>query len=139
MLALGSPQQDRTAENPLTATERETLIRSCHPDVELMRVPDENRGEAGYPTWAARLARRTGADVVLSRNDLVQRLVREYTDARIEEQPAFEPERFSGTEVRRRIRTGKPWRELVPDCCTDELAELTDVIRQTGSVEGADR
>lgn len=136
VLALGSPQQDRTPENPLTATERETLIRACEPDLELVRVPDENRGEAGYPVWAERLVDRTDADVVLSRNDLVQRLVREHTTARIEEQPEFDPERFSGTEVRRRIRAGEPWRELVPDCCEDELAELTDVIRRTGADAG---
>lgn len=96
VLALGSPQQDRTAENPLTATERETLISACQPDVELVRVPDENRGEEGYPVWAERLVQRTDADVVCSRNELVQRLVRERTTARIEEQPEFDPERFSG-------------------------------------------
>lgn len=132
VLALGSPGKSRTAENPLTAAERERLVGACFPGLDVVRVADEDRGEAGYPVWGRRLVDRTGADVVLSGNELVQEIVAEHTDARPVEQSLHSPERFSGTEIRERIREGDPWRELVPDCCTDDVAALADVIARTG-------
>ncbi|WP_435097448.1 adenylyltransferase/cytidyltransferase family protein [Halarchaeum sp. P4] len=132
VVALGSPGKSRTAENPLTATERERLLGACFPALDVARVPDEDRGEAGYPVWGRRLVERTDADVVLSGNDLVRRIVREHTDARPVEQDLHQPERFSGTEVRRRIRADESWRPLVPSCCRDELARYTDIIARTG-------
>ncbi|MEF8809066.1 adenylyltransferase/cytidyltransferase family protein [Natronomonas sp.] len=132
VIALGSPEKSRTAENPLTADEREYVIRGCHPDIDVVRVHDEDRGEAGYPVWAERLVDRTGAEVVISGNDLVQRLVREHTDAEIVQQELHTPDRYSGTEIRRRIRAGESWRSLAPDCCADRIAEFERAIRESG-------
>lgn len=132
VLALGSPNKSRTPENPLTAPERIDVIRACHPDVDVALVPDEDRGEAGYPAWARRLVRRTNADVVVSGNDLVQRLVREHTDADVDQQEMHSPERYSGTEIRRRIRAGEPWHDLVPDCCLDTIQRYETEIRESG-------
>lgn len=131
VLVIGSAQTARTPRNPLSAAERRSIIRACHPDLPIVNLPDEARGEAGYPDWAEQLATETRADVVISRNDLVTRLVREYTDARVEPQPLLRPEEYSGTEIRRRIRAGDRWRDLVPDCCVDVVAEYVDVIRGT--------
>lgn len=133
VLALGSPNKSREPRNPLSATEREELIHACFPTMSVVYVPDEDRGEAGYPTWARRLVARTDADVVVSGNDLVKRLVREYTDAAVTEQEMHSPERYSGTEVRRRIRAGEPWHELVPDCCVGRVEQYENVIKRTGS------
>lgn len=132
VLALGSPEKARTNRNPLDADEREEIIRACFPEIEIVRVPDEDRGEAGYPTWGRRLVERTGADVVVTGNDRVQRIVREHTDATVRQQEMHAPDRFSGTEVRRRIRAGEPWRPLVPDCGEAVVAAYADVIRRTG-------
>lgn len=132
VLVLGSPEKSRTDENPLSAEEREEIIRGCFPDIDIVRVEDEDRGKAGYPDWAERFVEKSDADVVISGNDLVQRLVEEYTSARVVQQQLHEPDRFSGTEVRRRIREGEPWRELVPDCAAETIAEYADVIRETG-------
>lgn len=131
-LALGSPHKSRTPENPLTATERLDIIRACHPDVDVALIPDEDRGEAGYPDWAKRLVRRTNADAVVSGNDLVQRVVREHTDADVDQQQMHAPERYSGTEIRRRIRQDEPWRDLVPDCCEAEVSHYETEIRESG-------
>lgn len=136
VLALGSPGKARTGHNPLTAAERERIVAACFPDLSVVRVPDEDRGEAGYPTWARRLVRLTGADVVVSRNDLVVELVERYTDARVVPQPLFSPHRFSGTAVRERIRSGRSWRPYVPECCHDEVGALVGVIRDTGDPPG---
>lgn len=133
VVALGSPGKARTDRNPLDADEREELVRECFPDIDIVRVPDEDRGEAGYPTWGRRLVDRTGADVVVTGNDLVQRIIREHTDATVHQQEMHAPDRFSGTVIRRRIRAGDPWRDLVPDCCEGTVARYADVIRRTGA------
>ncbi|MFQ3319335.1 MAG: nicotinamide-nucleotide adenylyltransferase [Natronomonas sp.] len=131
VIALGSPEKSRTAENPLTAEEREYVIRGCHPDIDIVRVADEDRGEAGYPVWAERLVDRTDAEVAVSGNDLVQRLLKEHTDAEIVEQELHYPDTYSGTEVRRRMRAGESWRDLVPDCCVERVAEFERVIQES--------
>lgn len=131
VVVIGSAETARTPRNPLSAVERRSIIRACHPNLPLVDLPDVARGEAGYPDWAEQLATETEADVVITRNDLVTRLVREYTDARVEPQPLLRPEEYSGTEIRRRIRDGDPWRALVPGCCVDTVAEYVDVIRGT--------
>jgi nicotinamide-nucleotide adenylyltransferase len=132
VVAVGSPRKARTDRNPLTADERERVVRACFEDVDLVRVPDEDRGEAGYPDWGRRLVDRTGADVVITATETVADIVREYTDARVEAQRMHEPGRYSGTEIRRRIRAGEPWRDLVPDCCEDEIATYAPVIAESG-------
>ncbi|MFB6072212.1 MAG: adenylyltransferase/cytidyltransferase family protein [Halobacterium sp.] len=132
VVAVGSPEKSRTDRNPLTAGERERVIHACFPDLELVRVRDEDRGEAGYPDWGRRLVERTGADVVLTGNETVADIVESYTDARVEPQEMHAPDRYSGTEVRERIRAGDPWRDLVPDCCEDVVAEYEAVIERTG-------
>ncbi|GAD53587.1 nicotinamide-nucleotide adenylyltransferase, NadM family [Halarchaeum acidiphilum MH1-52-1] len=132
VLALGSPEEARTAENPLSAAERERIVRGCFPDLEIVRVPDVGRGEAGYPLWGRRLVARTDADVVLTGNPRVQRIVREYTDARVREQEMHYPDRFSGTELRERIRADESWRPLVPACARERVADYAGVIARTG-------
>lgn len=131
VVAVGSPRKARTARNPLTAEEREQVIRECFESVPLVRVPDEDRGETGYPDWGERLVERTDADVVITGNDTVAGIIREYTDARVEAQRMHEPGRFSGTEIRHRIRNDEPWRDLVPNCCEDAVARYAPIIRET--------
>lgn len=129
VIVVGSAETARTPSNPLTADERERILRACQSDVELRRLADEDRGEAGYVTWARRLESLSDADIVISRNALVIRLVREYTTARIVQQTLHDPDRFSGTEVRRRIRADEDWEELVPACARDVIADLQAIIR----------
>lgn len=137
VIVVGSSMAARTPRNPLSAAERARIIRACHPGRPIVFLPDESRGEAGYEAWANRLIDETEADVIITRNELVTRLVREFTAARTEEQPLYEPDRYSGTEIRRRIRAEEPWRDLVPECCVDEVARYESVIRGT-RVESGD-
>ena len=132
VIVVGSCQVARTPRNPLSAAERRRIVAACHPDLDQVFLPDEGRGAAGYEAWAHRLERETKAAVIITRNDLVRRLVDSYTDMQLEAQPLIQPDRYSGTEIRRRIRAGEPWRELVPDCCADLVAEYADVIRASG-------
>lgn len=132
-IVVGSSRKSRTEKNPLTFEERKEIIRGCHPDVEITTLEDEDRGEKGYQEWAERLENKTEPDVVITRNDLVKRLVREYTDAKVEEHELFRPEECSGTKLRKRIRErNEGWSEIVPDCKEGKIEKFKSKIAQTG-------
>ena len=41
----------------------------------------------------------------------------------------YERERHSGTEIRRRMLTGEPWEDIVPDAVTRVISEIDGVER----------
>ncbi len=131
LLGMGSPTKSRTSDNPLTAGEREDIIHACFPGIDVLQIEDEGPTEEDNQRWAEKLGPTTGADVVISQNDLVKRLIREYTDLDLIEQDLYDPDRFSGTEIRRRIRDDEAWEELVPDCAVGTVRQYTDIIRET--------
>lgn len=131
-IAVGSAGKQRTGDNPLGFEERREVIRSCHQDTEVIAIEDETKDEEGNRRWAEKIEEESDADVVLSQNELVKRLVREYTDMEVVEQELFNPDVYSGTEIRRRIRSGEEWRYLVPDCAVEEVEKLVDVIEKSG-------
>lgn len=131
-IAIGSPLKSRTEENPLNLRERKKLLNDCFPSLEKIPVRDEDRGGAGYPTWASRLEKRTEADTIVTGNEKVQRIVREHTGMEVEEQELVRPGEFSGTEIRRRMREGESWKQLVPECSRDRTEKLEHIFRETG-------
>jgi nicotinamide-nucleotide adenylyltransferase len=66
--------------------------------------------------------------VVYSNNPLIVRLFEE-EGAEIRKSPMYERERFSGSEIRRRMREGGKWRSLVPDAVEDVVDEVNGVQR----------
>lgn len=132
-VVIGSAGESRTGENPLTADERKELIHACFPDVEIEEIEDEERDEDGNRKWAQKLEKKIDADVLITQNDLVKELAREHTDLKVEEQELYDEELYSGTEIRRRIRSGEEWRYLVPDCAREKLSELTEKIKESGT------
>lgn len=131
-LAILSPERSRTAEHPLSVRERREIISACYPDLDLVEIEEQRVGET-EAAWARRLVDFCRADVVITREQRVRRLVAEHTDATVIEQEPYAPE-CSGEEIRRRIRDGDPWRHLVPDCCEAEVAAYADVIAMSTSL-----
>jgi nicotinamide-nucleotide adenylyltransferase len=131
-LVIGSAGESRTEKNPLTAEEREEIIRGCHPDIEIHSVEDEEKDENGNQIWIEKIQEKTGADAVISRNDLVRRIVDEYSDLELVEQELHDPDIYSGTEIRRRKRSGEEWRYLVPGCAEEKISELEEIIEKSG-------
>ena len=127
-LVIGSADESRTEENPLTVEEREEVIRECFPEVEILYKNDHENDEQ----WAKDLEEKVDADVVISQNDLVKQLVREYTNMEVEEQELYDPEIYSGTEVRRRIKSGEEWRYLVPKCAKQKIENLVETVKKSG-------
>ena len=133
VVGLGSPEKSGTRENPLTAEQRESLIKACFPDVEIVRIEDEDRGPEGFPDWIDRVRRKTEADALLTGNRIVQEIVRE-SEMELLEVEKWRPGLYSGSKVRARIREDGRWRELVPGCAVKELEQLTDRFEPRGNI-----
>lgn len=129
ILVIGSANKSRTDDNPLTAEEREEIIRECFPDLKILHKDDHEDDEL----WSRKLEEKVDADIVISQNDLVKRLVRDHTSMEIEEQELYDPEIYSGTEVRRRIKSDEEWRYLVPKCAKEKIEELVETIKKSGT------
>lgn len=128
-VVIGSANESRTDDNPLTADEREEIIRSCFPDLEIVHKDDHDDHEE----WSRKFEEKVKADTVISQNDLVKRLIKENTSMEIEEQELYDPEIYSGTEVRRRIKSDEEWRYLVPKCCKEKIEGLVETIKKSGT------
>lgn len=116
----------------MTFEQRKEIIKACHPELEVIPLEDEDRGEEGYTAWTESLVEKTEPDVVITRNDLVQRLVHKHTDLEVEEQKLYKPDEYSGTKVRRKIREEKDWHHMVPDCSEEKIEEYRSIIAETG-------
>ena len=130
-VVIGSAGKKREEENPLTAEEREELIKSCFPDLEILHLEDRDEDEGGNEQWLNDLE-GLGVEKVISQNDLVKDLVKGREGLELVEQHLYDPEIYSGTEVRRRIRSGEEWRYLVPECSEGTLENFLKVIKDSG-------
>lgn len=128
---IGSAGKSREEENPLSADEREEILKACFPELEVLQLEDEGKGDEGNQIWIQKL-KDMGTERVISQNDLVKKLVSEDQGLELIEQELYDPEIYSGTEVRRRIRSGEEWRYLVPQCCEEEIAGFVEEIRDSG-------
>ena len=128
---IGSAGKEDEDENPLSFEERKEIIQECFPDLKVQALEDEEKTDEGNRKWVSKLE-ELGADKVISGNSLVQRLVEEYTDMEVLEPDLHDPEIYSGTEIRRRIRSGEEWRYLVPRCAQDSIEEYEEKIREAG-------
>ena len=130
-VVIGSAGKKREEENPLSADEREQLIKACFPDLEIMHLEDRSEDEGGHERWIKDL-KGLGVEKVISQNDLVKELVTEDEGLELLEQQLYDPEIYSGTEVRRRIRSGEEWRYLVPKCSEETLEGFLEEIKDSG-------
>lgn len=127
-LVVGSAEKSRTEQNPLTAEERETIIRQCFPEIQILHKEDHESDEQ----WIEDLEDEIDAGIVISQNDLVKQLVREHTEMDVEEQELYDEDLYSGTEIRRRMKSGEEWRYLVPDCAVKKIDEAEQTIKKSG-------
>lgn len=130
-VVIGSAGKKREEKNPLSADEREELIKACFGGLEVMHLEDESQDEEGNQRWLEKL-KGLSVDKVISQNSLVKDLVSGDEELELIEQDMYDPEIYSGTEVRRRIRSGEEWRYLVPKCSEDSLEDYLETIKDSG-------
>ena len=128
---IGSADRSGEQKNPLDLSTRKQIIQNCT-DVQVKGIEDESKDEEGNRKWVSKLEDNVGEAVLVSGNELVQRLVEEYTEIRLREPDYSDPEVYSGTEIRRRIRSGEEWRYLVPECSAEILEEHLEEVEESG-------
>lgn len=131
-IVIGSSETEGTEKNPLSFEERKKLIKACYPDIEVIGVSDEGETEEGNQRWISKVKEATKADAVISQNQLVKEIASADPELKLIEQDLFQEEIYSGTEVRRRVRSGEEWRYLLPDCCEEEFEELLEKVKESG-------
>lgn len=138
-IIIGSPERSRTEKNPLTFEERKELIKDCFPKIEVLGIADtEERPQESDPEttanqkWSEEFEKK-GFDIIISGNDKVKEILEKHTDIEVERPEMFNESIYSGTEVRRRIKSGEEWRYLTPECSHEPLEELIEKIKASGT------
>lgn len=120
--------ESRKKENPLKAQERFEIIQEC---IDSETVIQQNH-PGNDELWTSELLEKTGAERVVTGNSRTRNAIEENSDIEVIEQEMFQPDLYSGTEIRRRIRSGEEWRYLVPKCAEEKISEHTEIIKKTG-------
>ncbi|MEA2054868.1 MAG: nicotinamide-nucleotide adenylyltransferase [Candidatus Thermoplasmatota archaeon] len=125
VIIIGSAQESYTFHNPFTAGERYLMIYKAMEEIKIEKchvipVPDINR----YGVYASHIIDLSPKfDVVLSNNALIKEIF-EKDDINVIETPMFEREKYSGTEIRRRMAEGEKWEHLVPEAVARTIKEI---------------
>lgn len=120
--------EERDRENPLNFEERKNIIRSCFPEIEIFGIEDRESDK----DWASELEQKTGIDAVATRNPKTNNAVKENNSLEIIEHEFHRKNVYSGTEVRRRLRSGEEWRYLVPKCAEKAIEKIIDKVKGSG-------
>lgn len=122
LLAVGSAQESYSFSNPFTAGERiDMLLKIRGLKALCMPVPDITNNSLWVSHVKSLLPK---FNVVFSANPLVAAL---FEDAgfKVEKQTLFNPEIYSGTQIRKKIASGGEWKNLVP-------SEVYEYIKSIG-------
>ena len=125
-LIIGSSSESGTEENPLSFEDRKEIIEACFPDLEIVGVEDTEKDS----DWARKME-DLDLEVVLSGNSWVKEALQD-SAVEVIEPEVFDPNIYSGTEVRRRIKSKEEWRYLVPGCSESQIEEKLEKIQESG-------
>jgi len=129
VIGIGSAQLSHTASDPFTSGERVVMItRSLkHLGKVLYVIPIEDiRRNA---VWVSHVRSMTPHfDVAYTNNPYVIRLFEE-SGVKVKKSPLYQREKFSGTEIRRRMLSNEPWEHLVPIAVGNVIKEIDGVQR----------
>ena len=134
IIGIGSAQYSHTGENPFTAGERFEMIKRALDaegirDYHIVPIPDTHV----HSVWVSHVKSLVPAfDAVVTNSDLVVRLFREH-GLKVLSLPLVSREKYSGTEVRRRMQKGGDWQSLVPPAVASFVEEIDGIerIRET--------
>jgi len=129
IIGVGSAQLSHTTENPFTSGERVLMITRALASLDcpfyVIPIEDVQRNAL----WAAHVRSMTPPfDLCYSSNPLVVRLFRE-AGIEVQSPAMYERDRHSGTEIRRRMREGESWEDLVPPAVVKVIREIDGVTR----------
>jgi nicotinamide-nucleotide adenylyltransferase len=136
IIGIGSAQLSHTLDNPFTAGERVLMITvalaSLGCPFYVIPIEDIKRNAL----WVAHIQSMTPPfDLCYSSNPLVVQLFRE-ANITVQSPAMYERDTHSGTEIRRRMLKGEPWKTLVPPAVFRVIREIGGVGRLKEIAEG---
>ncbi len=115
LIGIGSSQLSRTKDNPFTSEERrETIIASLKDmpgKLSLYDIPDIGNNDL----WVAHVEKIVPKYDVVYTNGVLERSLFAKAGYQVHATGLFNRDKYSGTEIRRRIRSNEKWRHLVPE------------------------
>ncbi|KON26182.1 hypothetical protein AC480_06165 [miscellaneous Crenarchaeota group archaeon SMTZ1-55] len=131
LIVIGSSQKSHDLDNPFTTGERLRMIKAALNELKIQKpfhlipVPDSTM----HALWAPKvIAYCPPFDVVYSNEPLTRRLFKE-AGITVQNTPMFHRERYSATEIRRRILSDEDWRSLLPTSVVRVIEEIDGVKR----------
>jgi nicotinamide-nucleotide adenylyltransferase len=131
IICIGSAQLSHTLDNPFTAGERLMMIANSLAEngIEkhyyIIPIQDVNNNSL----WVSHVRSLTPPFAkVYSGNTLVKRLFSE-VGVKVTTPPLFNRKEYSGTEIRRRMLNGEPWKDLVPKAVIRVVTEVQGIKR----------
>ena len=132
VIVVGSSQYSHRVDNPFTAGERVTMIRTALEEEGIspsrywiVPVPDVHV----HMTWVAQVLGYTPKfSVVYTNEPLTRRLFIE-AGYDVKPVPFYRREVYSATEIRKRMLSGKDWEELLPSTVVQFIKEINGVER----------
>jgi len=125
IIGIGSSQYNNTTENPFTADERKLMIeKSLEKEgintYKIVLIPDLHNP----PKWVDHvLSIYSDFDIVISNNDFTKQLFSE-KGFTVKKTPLFNQKKFSGKEIRGRIKKNESWEDLVPKIVCKIIKEI---------------
>ena len=126
VIGIGSPEKNKTEENPFTLEERKEMIQKALQDVDIIPMFDVEFVELPDHTddakWTQQVLERVGRiDKVWTGNEWTKKCF----DGKVEIQWIKEVPGFSSTDIRACIKSGKDWEDKVPEEVYRYILSLT--------------
>ena len=136
IIGVGSAQLSHTVDNPFTAGERVLMITRALASLGcpfyVIPIEDIKRNAL----WVAHIRSMTPPfDLCYSSNPLVVQLFKE-AGITVQSPAMYERDILSGTEIRRRMLKGEPWKTLVPSAIVRVIREIDGVGRLKEIAQG---
>lgn len=131
VIGIGSSKKSGTEEDPFTADERRDMMQRALQgvdvipkfDVSFVNLPDHDDDAE----WTKHVLEAVGdVDVVWTGNDWTKKC---FESAKVPVKVITEVPGISATEVRKRIKAGGDWQEIVPDEVAASIKSIDGVER----------
>lgn len=130
IIGIGSSQYKNTKENPFSFNERKEMIEKTleNNDIEnykIIDIPDIHNP----PKWVEHvLSIYSDFDVVATNNSFTKKLF-EKKGYKVIETPLFNEKKFSGKEIRKKIKKDDQWEKLIPNSTIDIIKKIDGIYR----------